>query len=248
MYVYVICFAYFVKDIEMEWVGYLKFPDHIQYLIENKVAKLSSTSKKEEWLECLASLKKFKFYIWNVPVGDNSNTFPSHKWTFIHQAAFHKAPLYILQIMNVDKYPLSLPDGEGRLPIDHMDPSMTQDYKDLLTPIYKLNVLPLELKLIQVNFHAVIQDRIETMIEKYNLVLPVLSVLLEDISTFDKVYFDVPGMDGGFTYWFQLDKSKTEVLSLWCRSSSNLVGYSEQLHECTAEGWALVKKEKKVRF
>ena len=226
----------------MAWVGYLNFKDDVVYLIENKVAKLNSSSSKEDWMVCFAGLRKSKYYIWNESEDQHSQLFPSHLWTFLHHAAFHKAPLQLIQMMNIDKYPLSLPDGEGKLAIDHVDASMPQHYKDMLQPVYKYNFIPLELKLIQINFHAVIMDRVDALVEKYNLILPVISVLLEDVAKFDEMYFAVPGMYGGFSFRFEFNTSDSSIIALWTTSSSRIVGNSQQKHKCTADGWTLVSK------
>ena len=143
--------------------------------------------------------------------------------------------------MNIDRYPLSLPDGEGKLAIDYVDSEATGDYKELLTPSYKFNFMHLELKLLQANFHEIILERVGALVEKYNLILPIISVIIEDISKHKEIYFNVPGMCGGFTYWLEFDETKTEIVALWSRSSSKLIGNSEQVHKCTAQGWTLMK-------
>ena len=227
----------------MAWVGYLQFPDHLKYLIENKVTKLNKCSKKEEWLECYTSLRKFKHYIYNAIVDQKELLFPSYLWTFVHHAAYHSAPLEIIQMINIDKYPLSLPDGEGKLALDHIDPMMSQHYKDLLQPVYKVDFLPLEMKLIQANFHAVIYDCINGLVEKYNLILPVLCVMLEDISKCENQgNFSVPDI-GGFTYRFDLGECRSELKALLCDFIPILEGSTEVSYKCTADGWAIAGSE-----
>lgn len=226
----------------MSWIGFLQFPEPIRYLIENSVPKLTEVSSSEDWMTCLAALRKYKHYIWNEDVKKDSKLFPSKRWTMVHHAAHFKAPLSILQMLSVDRYPLSLPDAEGRLAIDHLCNGTPKDVKDLLKPSFRMKFLHLELKLIQANFHAVILERIEALVSKYNLILPIISVMLEDIAKTGEIYFNVPGMYGGFTYWFEYSKDRTEVVALWCKSSSRLVGNSEQLHKCTSEGWSLIQR------
>ena len=227
----------------MTWIGFLQFPQDVTYLVENIIPNLSPKSTASQWKECLYGLKTFKkHYIWNVKISSNSKLYPSSRWTIVHHAAYLNAPLQVLQLLNVNQYPLSLPDAEGKLPVDHLNSSSSKDAKTLLTPSYKMNFLQLEMKLLQANFHEVIHERVATLVQKHNLILPVLTVLLEDISRDKEVYFDIPGMYGGFTYWFEFDSTKTEILSVYSRSSSRLVGDSEQLHKCTTKGWELVKK------
>ena len=235
--------SFFRFDKNMTWVGSLQFPEDVAYLVENIIPRLNKNSTIVQWEECLYGLKKFKkHYIWNDEISSNSQLYPSSRWTIVHHAAYFKAPLQVLQLMNVNQYPLSLPDADGKLPVDHLDSSSSKDAKTLLTPTYKINFLQLEMKLLQANFHEVIRERVATLIQKQNLILPVLSMLLEDISRDKEIYFDIPGMYGGFTYWFEFDSTKTEIVALYSRSSSRLVGNSEQLHKCTTERWELVEK------
>lgn len=227
----------------MAWVGYLEFPDHIQYMIENKVIKLNKQSKKEEWLECHVVLRKFKHYIYNAYVDQKELIFPSYLWSFVHHAAYHSAPLEIIQMINIDKYPLSLPDGEGKIALDHIDTNMPQNYKDLLQPVYKIDFLPLEMKLIQANFHAVIYECIDGLVEKYNLILPVLCVMLEDISKCDdERKFPIPD-SGGFTYKFDFSECMSEVKALLCNYIPSLEGGTEISFKCTADGWSVAGDE-----
>lgn len=227
----------------MTWVGFLDFPGDVMYLVENIIPKLNKQSTVNQWKECLYSLQTFKrHYIWNDKFENNSKLYPSSRWTIVHHAAYFNAPLQVLQILIASQYPLSLPDAEGKLPVDHLGVESPKDAKVLLTPSYKINFSHLELKLMQVNFHEVIHERVASLVQKHNLILPVLSLLLEDISKDKEVYFDIPGMYGGFTYWFEFDSTKTEIMSLYSRSSSRLVGDSEQLHKCTTEGWQLITK------
>ena len=160
----------------MSWVGFLQFPEDVRYLIENIIPKLNEKSTKEEWLGCLYGLKKYKkHYIWNEAMKTTSTIYPSCRWSIIHHAAHFQAPLSVLQKISVDQFPLSLTDGEGKIALDHLGSKASKDAKALLTPSYKMNYLQLELKLLQANFHEVILERVATLVQKYNLILPMLS-------------------------------------------------------------------------
>ena len=52
---------------------------------------------------------------------------------------------------------------------------------------------------IQKNFHAVIRERAGKLIDEHQLELPELALLLT--SDEQEMWFDVPGMYGGFSYW-----------------------------------------------
>lgn len=205
------------------------------------MANLNSESTKEDWLICLGLLKKHKHYIWN----SKKEIFPSKLWSLVHHAAFHSAPISIIQNMKISKYPMSLPDSEGKLPIDHVNISSTQSYQDLFKPIYQVNVLPSKLKSIESSLHTVMSQCIGKLIEKYDLILPVLSVSLEDIARQEKIYFDIPEMHGGFFYWFEFDDGN--LIGVWCKSTSSFIGNSEQLHYCTPSGWKRIIENNEVK-
>jgi hypothetical protein len=88
---------------------------------------------------------------------------------------------------------------------------------------------------IQRNFHAVIHERAAHILEKHNFSLPDLQSLLN--SEERKAWFPVPGMCGGFSYWFEGTGDQTKLIAeSWCR----VVEGSGQRHEITAEGSRLV--------
>ena len=222
----------------MEWIGNLNFPENVQYLIEHQVSKLNQYSLKEDWRICLALLKDYKYYIWNNSEEYQSNLFPSSLWTFAHHAALNKAPLSIVQKMVVHQFPMSLPDREGKLAKDHVDESMPQEYKDLFQPVFKFEFIPLELKLIQANFHAVIMEHLEDIDEEL-IVLPVLSVTLEDIGKTGKNYFNIPEISVCFYYWFEFDKAGKDINFLWCQCATKVGAH---LYQCRVNGWEKVEE------
>lgn len=86
---------------------------------------------------------------------------------------------------------------------------------------------------IQANFHDVIRSRAAQLIERHNIELPILKYPLEN----DKEWFAVPGMYGGFSYWFEADGEEIKLITeSWCR----VVGGSGQRHEVTSDGYKLV--------
>jgi hypothetical protein len=105
----------------------------------------------------------------------------------------------------------------------------------LLEPRPVIDVPADELTLIQGVFHDVIRGRAEKLVEEYRLRLPELEVLAEIGSR--KVWFTVPGMYGGFSFWFDGTGSGSRLVSeSWCR----VAGGSGQRHEITAQGARLV--------
>ena len=97
-----------------------------------------------------------------------------------------------------------------------------------------MSIDPDVLKKIQDNFHAVIKSRAQELINKHNIELPILEYTG---TSKDQKYFAVPGMYGGFSYWFEKEGNEFKLVTeSWCR----VVGGSGQRHEVTTEGYKLV--------
>ena len=91
------------------------------------------------------------------------------------------------------------------------------------------------LSVIQHHFHDVIRDRAAKLIDENKVALPELSLLL--MAKEPKAWFPIPGIYGGFSYWFEGDGEKTKLVT---ESWSRVVWGSGQRHEITAEGSSLV--------
>lgn len=88
---------------------------------------------------------------------------------------------------------------------------------------------------IQRHFHAVIRGRAGTLIEERGIELPDLRVAAA--SEKRRHWLDIPGMAGGFKYWFEGEGAETKLFAeSWCR----MVDGSGERHEITAEGSRLV--------
>lgn len=88
---------------------------------------------------------------------------------------------------------------------------------------------------IESNFHAVIMERVGDLITENGVEMPKLRTLLD--SGEKHAWFPVPGMYGGFHYWFDANSEDCKVIS---DSWSRIWGGSGQRHEITAEGSKLV--------
>lgn len=93
-------------------------------------------------------------------------------------------------------------------------------------------------KAIQRYFHALIRQRAAEFGIRKLPRLPQLALLvrLND----QKAWFAVPGMYGGFSFWFEGEGAQTKLISeSWVR----VVVGSEQRHQVTAEGVSLVEED-----
>jgi hypothetical protein len=90
---------------------------------------------------------------------------------------------------------------------------------------------------IQDHFHAVIRGRADELVHENNLRLPELEPLLELREP--KMWFAVPGMYGGFSYWLEADGVEAKLVAeSWCRVSAG----SGQRHEIASTGSVLVEE------
>ena len=106
-----------------------------------------------------------------------------------------------------------------------------------MTPVYRRQVPPKTLAAIQTHFHEVILGRAEDLVKEHHLRLPELGPLLEIEEP--QMWFPVPGMYGGFSYWLAEAGHEARLIS---ESWSRVVGGSGQRHEVTATGRALVEE------
>jgi len=93
-----------------------------------------------------------------------------------------------------------------------------------------------ELNVIQSLFHDLIRQRARACIDKYKVVLPVLS---ETLLSAGEKWFPIPGMCGGFAYQLVMENNQFKLkTSSWCR----VVGGSGQKHEITKDGCVLIEQ------
>ena len=77
----------------------------------------------------------------------------------------------------------------------------------------------------------------DTTQEEDNLILPVLSVLLEDICKRDEYIFNAQ-QTGTFKYRFEFDNCRSEVAALLCEFCAHGSGEDAAVRfVCTADGW-----------
>ena len=153
----------------------------------------------------------------------------------LHQAARNGAPVMVAeQLIDLGAW-RTHQTARGERPIDLANRRGHRHLFKILAPKYKRRV-PLGVLLkVQAHFQTVIRGRAERLIEEHGLRLPELEPLLE--LDRPKIWFAVPGMAGGFSYWLEADGVLPKVISeSWCR----VVGGSGQRHEITGRGSKLV--------
>lgn len=155
----------------------------------------------------------------------------------LHQVAHGGAsPAIAQRIIDMGAW-RTLPTAQGERPLDIARRKGYRHLEEVLTPVYKTQVPPETLAVIQTQFHRIIRERAEELVRRHALRLPELAPLLELEEP--RMSFPVPGMYGGFYY--HLDGAG-EVAILICESWSRVVTGSGQRHHITAKGSALVEE------
>lgn len=192
---------------------------------------LADAAKCGDWPTVLESLSRRREWI--------NSTRPSGPSLYapLHHAAWVGAPVTVAeQLITLGAW-RTHQNARGERPVDVADRRGHRHLLKILAPEYKRRV-PLGVLLrVQANFHTVIRGRAEHLIEEHELRLPELEPLLELARA--KIWFAVPGMAGGFSYWLDADGVQPTVISeSWCR----VVGGSGQRHEITTRGGKLVEE------
>ena len=155
----------------------------------------------------------------------------------LHQAAHGGAPVEVAQHLIGMRAFRTLQNARGERPVDVAERQGHRHLLDVLAPQYKHRVPIGVLLKVQVHFHQVIRGRVDDLVKKQSLRLPELAPLLE----LDRpcMWFQVPGMYGGFNYWLETTRGGVKLVSeSWCR----VAGGSGQRHEVTSAGSQLVEE------
>lgn len=155
----------------------------------------------------------------------------------LHQAAYGGASVLVAKRLIEMGAWRTLQNARGERPVDVADRQGHKHLLEVLTPVHKHQVPIGVLVKIQHNFHEVIRRRIDHTLPEHGLRLPELEPLLE----LDRphMWFPVPGMYGGFSYWLDVTGVEAKLISeSWCR----IVEGSGQRHAITSVGSELLEE------
>jgi hypothetical protein len=153
----------------------------------------------------------------------------------LHQVAYAGAPADVAERLIEMGAWRSLQNARGERPEDVAERRGHHHLRDCLMPRFNHRIPNGILLKIQANFHSVIHGRIAEIEQEHSLRFPELEPLLELIEP--KMWFPVPGMYGGFSYWIESTGVDAKLVSeSWCRVS----GGSGQRHEITTLGSRMV--------
>lgn len=153
----------------------------------------------------------------------------------LHQSAHGNAPVEVVQKMLDMGAWRTLRNADDERAVDIAKRKGHHCLVQLLEPVYKTHISHTTLHKIQIHFHEIILGRAGDLVKKFRLRLPELEPLLEIEPP--RMWFPVPGMYGGFSYWFDGEGKNAKLISeSWCR----VVGGSGQRHEITSREGKLV--------
>ncbi|MBN1887802.1 MAG: ankyrin repeat domain-containing protein [Thermoflexales bacterium] len=190
---------------------------------------LADAAKSFDWAKVLELVAKGTCHV-------NSWRLDGESWyTPLHQAAYGNAPADVVErLIGLGAW-RTLQNSKGERPIDIAEQRGHVDLIQPLEPVYKHKVPLGILVKIQAHFHSTIRERAAELVDRECLRLPELEVLLELDEP--KMWFPVPGMYGGFSFWLESGGANAKLVSVsWCR----VVGGSGQRHEITNSGSVLV--------
>jgi hypothetical protein len=191
--------------------------------------QLADAAKEYNWGKTLEILNARSDLI-NVTRPDGRSLYTS-----LHQAAHGNAPIEVVQQMIHWGAWRTLQNVAGERPVDIARKMQHQHLFHLLEPVYKTQVPHDALQKIQQHFHEIIGGRIGELGVKAGLRLPELEPMLEIEQP--RMWFPVPGMYGGFSYWLEGERENARLISeSWCR----VAGGSGQRHKITSQEGILV--------
>ena len=193
--------------------------------------RLADAARDYDWEQVIALLEEQPEAI-NSSRPDGASGFAP-----LHQAAHGGAPVAVIERLLEMGAWRTLRNARGERPLDVARRKRHEHLLAVLEPEYRREIPAEVLRRIQANFHDVIRGRASPLIEEHSLRLPELENLLEMAQP--KVWFPVPGMYGGFSYWIEREGADAQLVSA---SWSRVVGGSGQRHVIDAEGSTLVEE------
>jgi hypothetical protein len=191
--------------------------------------RLAAAAKSYDWPRVISVLSEHPELVNTTRPGGSS------LYTPLHQAGHGGAPAEIVhRLIGLGAW-RTLQNVRGERPVDIAERRRHSHLLGILAPDLKRQV-PLGILLkMQAHFHAVIRGRAERQVQEHQLRLPELEPLLEFEDL--RVWFAVPGMYGGFSYWLETEGVEAKLVS---ESWSRIAQGSGQRHEITSAASKLV--------
>ena len=212
------------------WDG-VTVADQYQDWVQAARNGIADAAKSSDWPRLFQILSEHRGYVNSPRLGASSLFAP------LHHAAYNDAPQEVIQqLIGLGAW-RTLQNARGERPVDVAERRGFPHLIEVLSPNLKHHVPAGVLLKIQAHFHAVIHERIDEGLPRHALRLPELEPLLELDKP--KMWFAVPGMYGGFSYW--LSRTGADAIltaESWCRIDDG----SFQRHRISSLGSRLVKQ------
>ncbi len=190
---------------------------------------LADAAQRYHWERVLEIISASPELVNSVRLGGSS------RFTPLHQAAHGNAPVEVINKLIAMNASRGIQNARGERPLDVALRHGNTRLADPLAPHYRHQVPNGILLKIEAHFHAVVRGRARVLVEDQHLRLPQLELLLE--LNDPRMWFPVPGMYGGFSYWLEADGVQARLVAeSWCR----VEGGSGQRHEIDSSGSRLV--------
>jgi hypothetical protein len=191
--------------------------------------ELADAAKRYDWTRVLAILREHPGLVNTTRPGGDSLFAP------LHQAAHAGASLKVAEELILLGAWRTLQNARGERAIDIADRRGHKHLLGIMEPRLKRRIPSGVLLKIQSRFHEVILGRAADHVRSAGLRLPEIEPLLE--LEMKSVWFDIPGMCGGFSYHLQTDGVEAVLVS---DSWSRVVEGSGERHEVTSAASKLV--------
>jgi hypothetical protein len=212
----------------VNWDGNTRPEKMAPSYLEPRVA-FADAAKSFDWIKVMSMLKTDPGLVNLCRPGSKSLFAP------LHQAANSGASeMVVRDLINAGAW-RTLQNSRGERAVDVAERKGHTHLLPLLEPVFR-HCAPMGVLLkIQTHFHAVIQGRVDELVQEHQLKLPELEPLLELDNA--EMWFPVAGMYGGFCYRLETFGVEAKlVVESWCR----VAGGSGQRHEITSKGSQLV--------
>jgi hypothetical protein len=190
---------------------------------------LAEFAKKYNWPKVLGLLSENQQLV-NATRPDGHSLYSP-----LHQAAYGGADVEVVTALLKFGAFRTLKTSDAKRAVDIARIRSHSHLFQILEPVYEQHVPATVLSRIQVNFHTVIHERAQRMVDEHSLRLPELEPMLEFGRR--RFWFSVPEMYGGFAYWLAESGPNAKLIS---ESWSRVVGGSGQRHEICESGVRLV--------
>jgi hypothetical protein len=184
------------------------------------IADLNKSSPEQDWLDCLECLDDYSFYLCYTHDNFENSMFPNKCWTFQHHCAQHSAPESVVEKMIEMRFPLSLRDGNSKLPIHHINNDMPSTYRALYKPKFSCTDLKLDkLSKMEKFIHNLMQERAGSLLKDEKMPLPILSTYFEHLAYNDALHdmmlVNVSGLIDSFILYPEYNKDVSDVEAIF---------------------------------